>query len=439
MKYKEYPKYKNSSLKWFDKIPEQWEIYKLKFLISSLESGKRKDFENEDYALSLGGEHINWNGTLNLNNKRYLSKEYYDSMNKGKINENDVLLVKDGATIGKTAIIEKLPKKMAVNEHVFIIRKNQRIISKLLYYLISSNLGFTQIKLTETGSAQPGINLNIADETYFTLTPNLNEQKQIANYLDKKTSTIEENITKNKKLIELLKEKRTALINQTVTKGLNPDTPMKESGIKWIGKIPEHWKCRKISSLSNIKRGASPRPIDDPIYFDENGKYSWVRISNVTSSNKYLMETDQKLSKLGKSLSAPLEPGSIFISIAATVGKPIITKIKCCVHDGFVYFENLNINEEFLYYIFEGGEPYKGLGKLGTQLNLNRETIGQIYVPLPPVEEQKQISKYLDKKTEQIDKTIEKIERNIELLEEYKESLIHHIVTGKVDVRGVEV
>lgn len=106
-----------------------------------------------------------------------------------------------------------------------------------------------------------------------------------------------------------------------------------------------------------------------------------MRIADVTSSKKYLEKTTQSLSLLGKSLSVPIEPGNIFISIAATVGKPIITNIKCCIHDGFVYFKNLNLNNEYLYYIFEGKKVYEGLGKLGTQLNLNTENNWQNLCP----------------------------------------------------------
>lgn len=124
----------------------------------------------------------------------------------------------------------------------------------------------------------------------------------------------------------------------------------KDSGVKWIGVVPSYWEVRKIKSLSIVKRGASPRPIEDPKYFDDNGEYAWVRIADVSNSERYLEETTQTLSKLGASLSVKREPGDIFISIAGTVGKPIITHIKCCIHDGFVWFPYLRQNTEFLYY-----------------------------------------------------------------------------------------
>lgn len=204
----------------------------------------------------------------------------------------------------------------------------------------------------------------------------------------------------------------------------------KDSGVEWIGEVPSHWEVRKIKTFSPVKRGASPRPIDDPKYFDENGEFSWVRIADVSASDKYLTTTTQKLSNLGSSLSVKRYPGDIFISIAGTVGKPIISSIKCCIHDGFVYFPYLkNMNTEFLYYIFMSGQPYLGLGKLGTQLNLNTETIGNIYIPYPSVEVQNLIVSYLNKKCSEIDNVISAQQKRIALLQELKQSVITHAVT----------
>ena len=203
----------------------------------------------------------------------------------------------------------------------------------------------------------------------------------------------------------------------------------KSSSVEWLGDIPEHWEVKKIKRLSTIKRGASPRPIDNPKYFDDNGEFAWVRIADVTASNKYLTITTQKLSELGSSFSVKLYPGDFFISIAASVGKPIITKIKCCIHDGFVYCDKLSINVDFLYYLFEAGQLFKGLGKLGTQLNLNTHTIGNIYIPVPPNYETEAIANFLDKKLAQIDEYIAKKQRMIELLKEQKTVIINRAVT----------
>lgn len=207
----------------------------------------------------------------------------------------------------------------------------------------------------------------------------------------------------------------------------------KDSGVEWLGEIPEHWQVRRIKTLSMIKRGASPRPIDDPRYFSEKGEYSWVRIADVSANEHYLNCTKEKLSRLGASLSVKIQPGQIFLSIAGTVGKPIISKIRCCIHDGFVYFPELKDNPEFIYRVFETGQPYLGLGKHGTQLNLNSETVGNIRIAYPPVSEQGEIISFLDRKTTQIDQAIQVKEKQITLLKERKHILIQNAVTRGLD------
>jgi type I restriction enzyme S subunit len=142
------------------------------------------------------------------------------------------------------------------------------------------------------------------------------------------------------------------------------------------------------------------------------------------------------MSPLGSSLSVKLKPGALFLSIAGTVGKPCITKIKCCIHDGFVYFPHWKGDTKFLFYIFASGEPYKGLGKMGTQLNLNTDTVGSIKIGLPPFPEQAAIAAYLDKETAKLDALVGKVEEAVERLQEYRTALITAAVTGKIDVRG---
>ncbi|TKG08585.1 restriction endonuclease subunit S [Vibrio sp. F13] len=197
----------------------------------------------------------------------------------------------------------------------------------------------------------------------------------------------------------------------------------------WLGDVPSHWRDLKINRLTIVKRGASPRPIDDPKYFDESGEYAWVRIADVTASDTYLANTTQRLSPLGASLSVKLEPNELFLSIAGTVGKPCINKIKACIHDGFVYFPEYKENTKFLFYIFAAGEAYKGLGKFGTQLNLNTETVGGIKIGIPCIEEQHKIVNFLDHETAKIDTLIAKQEKLIELLKEKRQAVISHAVT----------
>jgi type I restriction enzyme, S subunit len=265
--------------------------------------------------------------------------------------------------------------------------------------------------------------------------PSVAEQRAIAAFLDREAAKIDALVAKNERVIELLQEKRAAIVSGAVTKGLDPSAPMKDSGVEWLGMVPAHWDVKKIKRLCLVRRGASPRPIDDPIYFDDDGEYAWVRIADVTASERYLERTTQRLSVLGRAKSVPLEPGELFVSIAATVGKPVITKIKCCIHDGFVYFVGLRENREYLYYLLSCGEPYKGLGKLGTQLNLNTDTIGDIYLPIPSPTEQQSIVAFLDHETAEIDALVGKVRNAIGKLTELRSAFISSAVTGKIDVR----
>jgi len=166
-------------------------VKKLKYTLSALESGNRQTGGGNQLTqgvFSLGGEHIGWFGELLLNNPKLISEEYYCSMNNGKILENDILLVKDGATIGKIAIVKEKPfEKCAVNEHVFILRANQNYEPSFIFYYLWCDVGRKQILMNIKGSAQPGLNTNFVNEIYLTYFTK-SEQTTITNYLDQKTA-----------------------------------------------------------------------------------------------------------------------------------------------------------------------------------------------------------------------------------------------------------
>ena len=446
MKYKKYPLYKETNIQWIKEIPQHWSIFRIgqigKISTSSVDK-KSEPGEREVKLLNYVDVYNSKKKIIN-NNLNYMvvtAKEtqiFSNNLLKG-----DVVFTPSSETeddIGHSAVIFEDLKKTLHSYHLLRLRFNNNVTLSLNYkrYLFNNYFVLSQFSSKCVGTTRAILGLNGFKETICFI-PSESEQNKITSLLDLKVNNINETIQKDKELIKLLKERRMSLINHVVTKGLDKNAKMKTSGIDWIGNIPEKWEVRRIDKLSTVSRGASPRPIDDPIYFDDEGEYSWVRIADVTASSRYLEESSEKLSVLGKSLSVPLEPGRLFVSIAGTVGKPIITKIKCCIHDGFVYFKNLKIHNEYLYYIFIGGQAYLGLGKWGTQLNLNTETIGLISIPLPSKTEQEQIVNYLDKETSKIDNIIKKIEEKIILMEDYKRSLIYHVVTGKVDVRGVEI
>lgn len=269
-------------------------------------------------------------------------------------------------------------------------------------------------------------------------TPPYETQKEIADFLDRETARIDQLIEKKTMFHERLKERLSSKITEYIL-GSNSDySDYDRQNVDelWIKSIPSHWEVRKIKMISPVMRGASPRPIDDPVYFDDDGEYAWVRISDVTKSKGYLEFTEQKLSVLGASKSVKLDIGKLFLSIAGSVGKPCLTKIKACIHDGFVYFPMLpKETQKYLYYIFVSGECFYGLGKLGTQLNLNTQTVGDIKIPFPPVEEQEIIAKKLDEVTVAQELIIQKNLVSIEQLNNLKIALITEAVTGQLDIQ----
>jgi type I restriction enzyme S subunit len=349
------------------------------------------------------------------------------------LEEGDIIVVRSGAYTGDSAIVTE-SFAGGVAGYDMVVRPTDEVSPKYLSYCLLSDFFEVQVSLCSGRAAQSHLNAKELGGFPFPVPP-LDEQHTIAAYLDRKTAQIDTLIAKKQRLIDLLQEQRTAVINRAVTQGLDPDAPMQDSGIEWLGEVPAHWTVTKLKWLSPVSRGASPRPISDPKYFDEDGEFAWVRIADVTASERYLRNTTQTLSELGSSLSVKRYPGDFFLSIAGSVGKPIITKIKCCIHDGFVYFPELDLNPEFLYYIFLTGEPYKGLGKWGTQLNLNTETVGNIHIAVPPEDEVKQIVDHLDAKVAEMDRVIEQEELLITRLKELRTSLISEVVTGKIDVR----
>ena len=428
---KKYDEYKDSGVAWIGEVPKHWELLHLKHSLDGLQDGTHGTYASVDAGkVLLSAKNVTEHGLIIGESERTISDiDHKEIVSNGFPQQGDILLCCVG-TLGRCCIFEN-PFPIAFQRSVTFLRTNSLLSNRMLLYILRNKYIDTQFQLFAKTSAQSGVYMGDLKDFYIVVPP-INEQTAIATYLDTHCAKIDNLISIQQKRIALLQELKQSVITHAVTKGLNLNVEMKPSGVEWIGDVPKHWEIRKIKTLSAVKRGASPRPIDDPKYFAEDGEFSWVRIADVSASDKYLTTTTQKLSKLGSSLSVKRFPGDIFISIAGTVGKPIISSIKCCIHDGFVYFPYLkNMNTEFLYYIFMSGQPYLGLGKMGTQLNLNTETIGNIDIPYPPITDQAAIASYLDHKCATIDTSISNALHQIDLLQEYKQSLITEVVTGK--------
>jgi type I restriction enzyme S subunit len=200
------------------------------------------------------------------------------------------------------------------------------------------------------------------------------------------------------------------------------------SGKKRLPGFSGEWEVKALGEIAKIVRGASPRPIEDPVWFDHNSPVGWVRISDVTKSGIYLEETTQKLSQQGIEHSRPVASGNLIMSICATVGRPIITRINVCIHDGFVVFENLKANQRFIYYILKAIEPkWSEHGQTGSQMNLNTALINGTIISLPDGAEQTAIAKILS----DMDTEIDASEAKLSKARQIKQGMMQELLTGK--------
>jgi type I restriction enzyme S subunit len=203
----------------------------------------------------------------------------------------------------------------------------------------------------------------------------------------------------------------------------------KDSGVEWLGDVPEHWELRRLKDISQITRGAILRPVDNPSYFDENGEWYYLNISDVTKCDKFLYTAKLKLSELGSRKSARVLPNNIILTASATIGKPTINKVKVCVHDGFIPFKQIQCNIIYLYYFLLNSSIYNALGKSNTQKNIYLDEVKTVNIAVPSQAEQKAIADYLDTKTAQIDRKIDLLSQKAKLYSNLKQSLINETVT----------
>ncbi|MCK4764847.1 MAG: restriction endonuclease subunit S [Candidatus Aminicenantes bacterium] len=433
--FRAYPEYRESGIEWLGKVPAHWQVKKLKYLIKKIESGNRenKTISDNEKIFSLGGEHIGWSGEIYRRLNKYISKRFYENLKSGKIKKDDILLVKDGATIGKCAIVKGIPFGMAaVNEHVYILRSNDEVISEFLFYLIHSYVGQIQILNQIRGSAQGGLNSQFVGNVIFTAMP-INEQEKIAGFLDKKTGRIDYLIGKKERMIELLKEQRTAVIHRAVTRGLDPDAPMKDSGIGWLGKIPRHWQIKKAKWIF--------KEIDER---SKTGSEELLSVSHYTGvtprseKNVYMFKAESYVDyKLCIKNDLVI---NIMWAWMGALGFSPQTGIVSSAYYVFRLKDKEKFNTSYLDYlvrtpVYVAEYTKRSKGIHSSRWRLYPDEFFQILFPIPPFDEQKLIVEYIKDKINKIDNAISKTGKQIELLKEYRQKLISDAVTGKIDLR----
>lgn len=426
-----YEAYKDSGVDWLGDIPNEWNI--VPGFRAYSENKRNNKGMKEDRVLSLSY------GKIIVKPKEKLVGLVPESFETYQIVEPGDLIIRCmDLQNDKTSLRTGLAKNHGIITSAYLnLKINDNFNSKFLYYYLHS-LDTTKV-LYKFGT---GLRQNLSFQDFYRL-PVFDIPKSlqtaIANFLDKKTVQIDEAIAIKEKQIELLKDRKQIIIQQAVTQGLNPDTSMKDSGIDWIGEIPEHWEVKKIKYLTKIFRGKfTHRPRNDPAMYD--GEYPFFQTGDVARAGKYLSKYRQTLNERGLQVSTLIPKGTVVITIAANIGDVSILDLDACFPDSIVGFSpKKGVVRDFLYYALGNmKQQFMDSSIKNTQMNLNVDRIGSNSLCQPPFEEQNQIVELIESKSKSIDDAIGLQKQQIGKLKEYKTTLINSAVTGKIKVPKVD-
>lgn len=406
---------KDSGVKYVGLIPKTWKIIQLKYCTDCLD-GKRVPI---DASLRKSGIYPYWGAGRIMD---YVDDYIFD--------ERLVLLGEDGAPFFDDfrPVSHLIDGKVWVNNHIHVLRTKDNIVDSYLVHSLNSVdyheyiNGSILNKLTQSNMNRIKIPL-----------PSIAEQQVIADYLDKTCSQIDDIIAEAKASIDEYKELRQGVIFEAVTKGLDKNVEMKDSGIEWIGETNKNTVIKKIKYTSNISRGLfNYRPRNAEFLY--GGIHPFIQTGDVARANKYVTDYKQTLSDEGTKISKFFPKGTLTMTIAANVGDVSILGFDAYFPDsvlGITPFDKYS--SEYLYYVFSAMKSeFVRVSISNAQLNLNIERVKELFVPIfEDSYSQKKIVDYLDEKCKQIDSLITEKESLINDLEAYKKSLIYEVVTGK--------
>ena len=419
---------------------ENWEWKPLKYIFNySLSSVDRKIEEEEinvhicHYPDVYKNEKISNKDNLNMGTCTKLQLENFE------LKKGDIIITKDSEDpkdIGIPCFIENDLTHSVCGYHLGILRTKENIEKEFYFRYIQSTDVKDYFFCESNGITRFGLGKSSVENLKIPVL-SIKEQKIIAQYLDQKTSQIDALIEKLDKKIELLKEQKIVLINQYVTKGLDLNVEMKDSGIKCIGKIPKHWSLKKISHIVNfIGSGTTPKSNMKEYY--ENGKENWLITGDLNDNEIY--ETTKKITAKAledTSLKTYPQNSLVIAMYGATIGKLGILKVKSTVNQACCVLNfDTQQDVDFWFNSFIGNREYLiSLGYGGGQPNISQETIRGLRLPSPPNKsEQILISKILKTKSKKINDLIKKHIKKKNLLREYRQSLISSVVTGKIRI-----
>lgn len=414
-----YDSYKVSGVEWIGDIPKHWGSFKLKHLVKICNGRDFKEFELEE-----GGYPVLGTGGVFSRSSKFL----YD--------KPSVLLGRKG-TINKPQIIFE---PFWTSDTLYYTEINEKVNPIFLFHLVYQ----IPFSLYEYGSTIPSMTKSVYDEMKFPIPP-ISEQNQIVQYLDTKTKQVDTLIQKTQEKINLLREKRTSLINHAVTKGLNPHVEIKDSGVYWIGEIPKHWEESHFKYFIKLRHGFQFRDGD----FTDSGikvvkitqlhRDGYLDISNCSTINNnrldyfidiLIKEDDILMCLTGGTIGKIIKVGK--------VDEPLLQNYRV---GHFSSIDKELMTNDYMFYLMSSqvivGQILFDVRETG-QPNIGLEDMNRMKICVPPIHEQIQIVRYLDEQNLLLDTLIQKEEKRIELLKEYRRSLISDVVTGKIKVTDHE-
>ena len=444
---KKYIKYRDSRIEWIGQMPNHWNASKLKWL-SEIYAGGTPSTNVEEY---WENGTIPWLNSGTVNQKRitvpsnYITKEAVANSSTKWVPKDSLLmaLAGQGKTKGIVAILEI---DATCNQSMAAIVPNlNQVNSEYLFFWLDSN--YNRIRGLAGTELRDGLNLEIVGDIQCPIPP-IEEQIKIAKYLNQQTTIIEQLIQKKEKLIELLKEKRLSIINEVVTKGLNPNAKMKNSGIDWLGDIPQNWELRNMETVAkkdrySITGGPFGSDLKNEEYTEEGVRI--IQLQNIGVGefrDEYKIFTSEE--KADYLFSSNIYPGEIIVAkmadpVARACIVPNLAKRFIMASDGIrLEVDKEKYNTKYIEYSINAKYfNYQAvLNSTGTtRLRIGLTTLKKLKLLLPGLEEQNEIVKYLESYNHNFLLTTVKLSNQIEKLKEYRQSIISEAVTGKIDVR----
>lgn len=436
-----YDKYKDSGIAWIGEIPEHWDVIKIKQLL------KNNSLKVGPFGSQLSGSDVLSDGKYWIYNQRtvldnnfsscnsFITHEKYNDLIGFKVNAGDILLTTRG-TIGKISRVPTTFNEGVIHPCIIRFNINENILKYdiLKYIFNDSDLVINQVKYNSNSTTIDVIYSDTLKNIILTCIPN-EEQQSIANYLDQKCGEIDELITLQEEMITKLQSYKQSVITEAVTKGLDKNVPLKDSGIEWIGEIPEHWICTVFKKfLSEPMQYGANEPAEECNYNDPR----YIRITDIKDDGTLRDDTFKSL-PLEKAKEYMLTKGDLlFARSGATVGKTFLYKEDyAACFAGYLIKARCNKNEllpNFIFYYTLSNAYQNWKNSIfiqSTIQNIGADKYSVMPIIAPPLSEQQSIANYLDQKCSEIDELISIKQQKIEKLKDYKKSLIFECVTGK--------